>query len=120
MAAKPLSSFFCGILISMDTLMHADIFFFVTTIVVVVVGIVLTVVLIYLITILHRVRNIADMIREETMLFREDVHEFRASVKREGFKISNMISSFANFGSFGWLTKFFGKPSSTKNKRSKG
>jgi hypothetical protein len=58
------------------------------------------------------------MVREEAVLFREDVHELRASVKREGFKVSNMISSFANIGNFSWLTKFFTKRSS-KNKRSK-
>jgi hypothetical protein len=106
----------------MDTLMHADIFFFVTTIAVVVVGLVFTIALIYIIMILNRVKNIAEMVREETILFREDVHELRASVKREGFKISNMISSFAKFGnlgSLGWITKFFTKRGSSKNKRSK-
>jgi Na+/melibiose symporter-like transporter len=73
----------------MDTLIHADIFFFVTTVVVVVLGVALLVALIYLIQAIRRIRDIASQIREETVLFREDVKELRSSVRREGFAIGN-------------------------------
>jgi hypothetical protein len=80
----------------MNDFIHADIFFVVTTVVVIVVGLVFTIALIYLIQILRRVRDVAEQIREETILFREDVHELRDSVKREGFKIKNLLNFFQN------------------------
>lgn len=80
----------------MDTLMHADIFFFVTTIAVVLVAIVFTIALIYLIVILKRVRDIAEQVREETILFREDVHQLRDQVKRTGFQAKAFFSLFQN------------------------
>ena len=81
----------------MTTLIHADIFFFVTTIVVVLVGVALVVALVYLIMILHRVRDIAEEVREETVLFREDVHDLRDSIRREGFNVRNLFHSFQFF-----------------------
>ena len=94
----------------MDTLIHADIFFFVTTIVVIVVGILFAIALIYLVMILKRVKNITEAVREETILFREDIHELRGSVKREGFKLKSML----NFG-YNIFDRFNGK----KSKKSK-
>jgi uncharacterized protein YoxC len=81
----------------MNDLIHADIFFFVTTIAVVVVGLVFTIALIYLIQILHRIRDVVGQVREETVLFREDVHQLRDSVRSEGFKIKNLLTFFNHF-----------------------
>ena len=69
----------------MNTLIHADIFFFVTTIAVVIVGIALTVALIYLAKVFSDVREITRQVKEEAILFREDIAGLRADVKREGF-----------------------------------
>lgn len=74
----------------MDTLIHADIFFFVTTIAVVVVALILTVVLIYLAKILSDIKKITEQVHEETLLFREDLHDFRGQVRREGFKLKHL------------------------------
>jgi len=76
----------------MDTLIHADIFFFVTTIVVVVVGLLFVIALIYLIKILNRIKTIAEEVRDETILFREDIHGLRESIQKEGFKLKNLFS----------------------------
>ena len=84
----------------MDTLIHADIFFFVTTVAVVVVGIVFTVALIYLIKILNDIKKISEQIREETILFREDISDLRNETRRGGFKVKNFIE-FAT-GLFRW------------------
>src|SRR5579872_6142406 len=100
----------------MDTLMHADIFFFVTTIAVVVVALCFTIALIYLIVILKRVRDIADQIREETILFREDVHELRDQVKRTGFQAKAFLSFFKNSAAH-FVGNFFG--GDKKSKKSK-
>jgi len=91
----------------MDTLIHADIFFFVTTIVVVVVGLLFVITLIYLIKILNRIKNIAEEVRDETILFREDIHGLRNSIQREGFKIKHLF----NFG-----YEFFKKRAGKKSK----
>lgn len=79
----------------MDTLIHADIFFFVTTIAVVVVAAVLTVALIYLAKVLSDIRKITQQVHEETVLFREDLHDLRGQVRHEGFKLQH-LTDFLN------------------------
>lgn len=90
----------------MDTLIHADIFFFVTTIAVVVITLLLVVALIYLILALRRIKIIAEQIRDETILFREDIHGLRESIQREGFKLKSLF----DFG-YGFFKKRVGKKS---------
>jgi hypothetical protein len=75
----------------MDTLIHADVFFFVTTIAVVIVATVLTIVLLYLVKILRNVKRITEQVHEETVLFREDLHDLRGQVRREGFKLKQLM-----------------------------
>jgi hypothetical protein len=81
----------------MDTLIHADIFFFVTTIVVVIVGIALTVALIYLAKVLSDVKDITRQVKEETILFREDIGGLRSDIKREGFRMERFLAFITNF-----------------------
>jgi uncharacterized protein YoxC len=90
----------------MDTLIHADIFFFVTTIAVVAVALAFIIALIYLIVILRRIRDVAEQVREETILFREDIHGLRDSVQREGFKLKSLF----DFG-YSFLKRRVGKKS---------
>ncbi len=93
----------------MNDFIHADIFFFVTTIVVVIVGIVLIIALIYLVATLRRIRKIADLVHEEAVLFQEDVHDLRDVVRREGFKLKSLFA----FG------KFFKSMMNNASKKSK-
>lgn len=95
--------------------MHADIFFFVTTIAVVVVALFFTIALIYLIVILKRVRDIAEQVKEETILFREDVHELRDQVKRTGFQAKSFLTFFQNSAAH-FVGNFFGGKKSKKSK----
>lgn len=76
----------------MDTLIHADIFFFVTTVAVVVVAAALTVALIYLAKVLHDVKSITKQVREETVLFREDVKDLRAEIRHEGLRLERLVA----------------------------
>ena len=78
----------------MNTFIHADIFFFVTTIAVVVVAIALTVALVYLAKVLSDLKSITEQIREEAMLFREDIKDVRNEVRREGFRIERLLNIF--------------------------
>ena len=81
----------------MDTLVHADIFFFVTTIVVGVVGAVFTIALIYLVKILIDLRDITRQVKEEAVLFRQDLGNLRSDIHREGFRMERMVSFFRTF-----------------------
>jgi len=90
----------------MDTLIHADVFFFVTTIAVVVVAIALTVALIYLAMVLRRARDVMGEIKAETILVRDDIHDLRDSMHREGFRLARLVA-------------FVGKLFKFRNKRSK-
>ena len=80
----------------MDTLIHADIFFFVTTIVVVIVGIAFTVALVYLSKVLSDLKEITKQVREETVLVREDIQGLRSDVKREGFRLERFLMFIKN------------------------
>jgi len=91
----------------MDTLIHADIFFFVTTIAVVVITIALTVLIVYLIKVFRSVRKIADMVSDETVLVRKDIADLRSEVRERGSRA---------IGAFDWIERFFGI---TKKSRSK-
>jgi hypothetical protein len=80
----------------MNTLIHADIFFFVTTIIVVIVGIAFTIALVYLIKVLSDVKEITKQVKEETILFREDIGELRGDIKKEGFRIERFMMFVKN------------------------
>lgn len=69
----------------MSTLIHADIFFFVTTIAVVLIGLLFIVVIIYVVRILNDMRYISGVVRKETDILAEDLEGFRDKVKSEGF-----------------------------------
>jgi hypothetical protein len=84
----------------MEELVHADIFFFITSIAVVVVAIVLVVAIVYLIQILHDVRHVSRRIRDESEAIWRDIEALRTVVKTEGFKFRHLISFF-----FGLATK---------------
>ena len=80
----------------MNTLIHADIFFFVTTIAVVVVAIALTVALVYLAKVLSDIKEITRQVKDETALFREDIAGLRSDVRREGFRIERLALFMKN------------------------
>ncbi len=81
----------------MTTLVHADIFFFVTTIAVIVVAAALTVALVYFIKVLRDVRAVSKAVKEEADLIREDIRAARENVKNEGFRLKHLISFFSRF-----------------------
>jgi hypothetical protein len=89
---------------------HADIFFFVTTIAVVLVSIVLVIVLIYLAKILSDIKEITREVKEETVLIRGDIQGLRENVKHEGFRLGHLWTFFRT------LIK---RPASTRSKKIK-
>ncbi|MEK7641843.1 MAG: hypothetical protein AAB365_02505 [Patescibacteria group bacterium] len=71
----------------MQTLIHADIFFFVTTIVVILFGIGAVIALVYIIKILALLKDIATTVKTGSGLIAEDIEELRDRVKRGTFNL---------------------------------
>jgi len=90
----------------METLIHADIFFFVSTIALVLIAIALIVVLIYIIKILRTVSAVSDRVKEESSEIIDDLKTLRTSIKQEGVRLS-FIKQFFN--------KIFGRRKSKKD-----
>jgi predicted PurR-regulated permease PerM len=72
----------------MDTFIHADIFFFVTTIVLVVFAAFGVILLIYSVKIVRTVSDIANTIKTESKNIAEDIESIREQVKEKGSKLS--------------------------------
>ena len=84
-------------MIYMGTLMHADVFFFVTTIALVVIALFCVVALIVMLVILWRAKKIVDEVhgiaqevRAEVQLVREDIKDARAKLTT-GMKIKSVF-----------------------------
>jgi len=82
----------------MGTLIHADIFFFVTTVAVIVVAIAFACVLFYLASVLRQVRDIAREVKEEAKLVRQDVGDARMKIRAEGFRMKHIFDFFSGMG----------------------
>lgn len=80
----------------MNTLVHADIFFFATTIVLIVVGIGLVIAIIYLIKILKDVSYISKKIKSETDAVVGDIALLREHVKNDGVRFKFLRAFFTN------------------------
>jgi membrane protein implicated in regulation of membrane protease activity len=80
----------------METLMKADIFFFVTTIAVVAVTICLVYAAYYLIRILRNVEEISEEVKQESQLVREDIGDLRANIREEGVKVKHFTNFFSH------------------------
>jgi hypothetical protein len=78
----------------MDTLIHADIFFFVTTIAIIVVGIALVIALVFIIKILNNIHKISDMLRSESGLVVEDVHALRGKIREGKLSLAGIFRLF--------------------------
>ena len=74
----------------MDTLVQADIFFFITSIAIVIVTIAVLIALFFLIQILRDVRYTSKRIREEADRIVSDVDDLRNFLKKEGKRAINL------------------------------
>lgn len=76
--------------------MKQDIFFFVTTIAVVVVGVLLAILIIYLIKISKDVKYISRKAKTEADLISKDISDLRDNVKEKGLKLKYLFNFFNN------------------------
>jgi uncharacterized protein (UPF0335 family) len=79
----------------METLIHADIFFFITTIAVALVTVGIVIALAYLIKILRNVSEVSEKVKEEGAEILEDIHTMRHDLKRDGFRFRFIKNFFA-------------------------
>ena len=88
----------------MDDFLKLDVFFIVTTLVVIMLGIAFTLVLFRVWRILGHIEDISRDISEESTLLRNDVAQMRARIKSEGFKFAHLMSLFTSR-----VARFWGK-----------
>ncbi len=81
----------------MDSLIHADVFFFITTVVVVIVGFILSVALVYAVRIFKDVSEISKKVRQETEKVTHDISSLRQAIREEGAKLSHITDFFSSF-----------------------
>ena len=85
----------------MDTLLKADIFFFVTALAVVVIAAILAVVLVYLIRILRDVKSVSGRVKEQAELVSEDISDLRHKIRQKNWSWLDLCSSLLG----GWRRK---------------
>lgn len=69
----------------MSSLAKSDIFFFITSLVVIIIGIGVTWAFFYIINILRDVKDVSRTVKEETKEIVEDISELRTNVKKGSF-----------------------------------
>jgi hypothetical protein len=79
----------------MDEFFKMDIFFVITSITVVVIGVALSLVLYRIYRILENVERITKHVSEEAEVIRRDIAEARGAIKREGFKLKHAMRFFS-------------------------
>ncbi len=79
----------------MNEFLKMDIFFAMTTAVVVLIGIFSLVALFYIIKILRSVDHVADNVSKESDSLREDITILRHKVRDEGMKMQHLLDFFA-------------------------
>ena len=96
----------------MTDFLKMDIFFVVTTIVVVLIGALVIVVLVQVVRFLKTVNRIGEQVEEETAALREDIGEARSRIKQEGFRVASLMSLVTKAGKR--MTKRAKRTTSTK------
>ena len=81
----------------MTEIVHADIFFFITSLAVIIIGVGLTVVIYYSILILRDVRAILQKVRKTSDELAEDFEEVRAEIKKTGMRVRTIFELALTF-----------------------
>lgn len=86
----------------MDKLIHADIFFFITTCAIILLTIILAVAFVYVVFIAKNVNYIVTKIKEESDNISGDIAHARQKIREQGLKLTAMfafLKSLVNFSS---------------------
>jgi type IV secretory pathway component VirB8 len=80
----------------MNDFYKQDVFFFITTIAVILLTVIFAVVLVYLIKILRDVKYISKKAKTEADIISSELSQFRENVKENGGKLKHFISFFGS------------------------
>ena len=78
----------------MNSFIQANIFFFITSVAVVLVTILVIVLLAYLVLILRDFKGVSRRVKEETDLIAVDINDARAHLRKEGADLKNAFDYF--------------------------
>ena len=81
----------------MQTLVHADIFFFISSIALIVLSILLSIALYYAIGVLRAVREVSSRLKRASADIEHDLQLLRSQVKAEGQRVKGMADLFLGF-----------------------
>ena len=81
----------------MDSIVKSEIFFFISSIAVIVLSVGAAAVLVYAIRVLRDVDHVAKLVRDESDLIAKDVSQLRESAEKEGVKISRLARLFRKY-----------------------
>ena len=98
----------------MEELMKADLFFFITTVAVILLTVFVIIALYYIIRIVRNVRDITERVDEGSKALGEDLKELRTKVKSNGFTLRLFSALFRRAGE--WISQ----SSPRKRTRAKG
>lgn len=82
----------------MDSFIHADVFFFITSIAVIMVTAFSVAALIYLVRILRDFNKISSKVKDETELIADDINQLRRKTKAGGLRLANFLSFLRKAG----------------------
>lgn len=74
----------------MSEFMKADIFFFVTTVAVIVLTVVVAVFMVYLIGVMRNVRDISELVKTQGKNISDDISKLRDTIKHEGLRLKHV------------------------------
>ncbi|PIR97432.1 MAG: hypothetical protein COT91_01345 [Candidatus Doudnabacteria bacterium CG10_big_fil_rev_8_21_14_0_10_41_10] len=99
----------------MESIIKSDIFFFVTTVITILLAILVAVVLVYLIKILRDAKKIIGHIKQEAEAIAKDITGLRETVRQEGEKIRKFVDFLGTLS----LGKYFVSDKKTKKRLKK-
>ena len=100
----------------MDKLIHADIFFFITTCALVLLTIILAIVFSYGVFIAKNINHIVKRIKEQSDNISEDIEVARQKIKDQGLKFASIIAFIKSLSIFNSIRK--SRKKSTKKEES--
>jgi len=80
-----------------ESLIHADIFFFISTIALILITIGISIAFVYVIRILKNVDDVSNKIKSESKEIVEDIKKLRLTLKEEGVKWKNIVDLIRGF-----------------------
>lgn len=81
----------------MNTIMKSDIFFFITSIAVVIIAVLLVILIVYLIKVSKDIKYISQKAKTEADNIIQDVSTLRTNIKEQGSKVKDLAGIFSHF-----------------------